>query len=97
MKEIINTIKIQNPSEIFGKYIVSWGGTFMLTIGEEYKPFLPVATQIALLLFSQTILFGFDFARLKFLNERRKRTIKQVDDKIEVLEEKIEEVKENQH
>lgn len=81
----LSFLKIETLTDLVGKYNLSWFTTISLTVfTPEIDVFLPFISQIALLFFAQLIAFFVDFAHLKWLNERRKTTIEQIKNDIEV-------------
>lgn len=81
----LNRIKINNLEEIFMKFNGSWIFTgISVIITPELQLFLPVISQIILLVVGQMFMFFIDFMRLKYLNEKRKSKLIQDEQKISV-------------
>lgn len=81
----LNILKIHSPIELIGKFNLSWGSTMAMTaLTPVMDAFLPVITQLTLLILSQVFIFFVDWARLKYLADRRKSTIEQVKNEISV-------------
>lgn len=79
----LNFLKIETLTDLIGKYNLSWFTTLSLTVfSPEIDVFFPIISQIALLFFAQLIAFFVDFARLKWLSERRKTVVNQVKNEI---------------
>lgn len=83
-------LKITTPTELIGKFNISWFATISLTaINPVLEVFLPVFTQLCLLAGVQIISILIDAARLKWLSEKRKTTISQIRDEIKTNSETI--------
>ncbi|UBB90229.1 hypothetical protein J4771_02410 [Candidatus Kaistella beijingensis] len=84
-------IKINNITDLIGKFNLSWFSTITLTFATPLiEQFLPIITQIVLFFSIQLIAFFVDFARLKWLSEKRNSTIKQVKEEIQIESETME-------
>lgn len=76
-------IKLTSLQDVFHKHPFSFVSTLGLTGVFSLEFFYPIISQIVLILVVQIIAFFADLARFKFMNQKRKTTIKQKDNKID--------------
>ncbi|SEF62000.1 hypothetical protein SAMN05421847_0470 [Halpernia humi] len=77
-------IKLSSLQDVFQKHPFSLISTLGLTGVFSLEFFYPIISQIVLILVVQIIAFFSDLARYKFMNQKRKTSIKQKDNKIDI-------------